>query len=337
MKVRSFAPFELPTGLRERWLSHLETNPAVLSPYFRPEFTEAVGRARADTFIAVINDGEAFLPFHRDALHFGRPVGYLLSDYQGLIAPADYAIDPMQLVRGMKLAAWEFNHLPTTQRSFLPWAEVHWESPQVDIAAWKSDPAKLSAEHRKKRKLAREVGALEFDFDCRSEEVFWQCMNWKSEQHARTKTRDIITLPWVRRLLTDIRAAEDRDFGGILSVLRAGGKIVAAHFGIRSGKVLHYWFPSYDVELSSYSPGMTLLMDILDAAGEHGIGTVDLGRGSSLYKTRVATTAVPLIEGGVAPAPWARTFRHSQRAINGWARNSPLREPLRTILHKVRR
>ena len=335
MKVRSLTPLQLPISLRDQWVAHLETNPDISSPYFRPEFTEAVARARADTYVAVIDDGEAFLPFHREALQFGRPVGFLLSDYQGLIAPIDYELDAMQLVRGMDLAAWEFNHLPASQASFLPWAEARWESPQVDIAVWKRDPPKLSAENRKKRKLAREVGPLEFDFDCSNKEVFWQCMTWKSEQHARTETRDIMQLSWVAPLLTDILASKNREFAGILSVLRSGGRVVAAHFGIRSGGVLHYWFPSYDIELGSYSPGMILLLEMLNAASGHGIHTVDLGRGSSLYKTRVATTAVPLIEGGVAPKAWARTLRRSRRTITDWVRNSPFREPLRAILRKT--
>ncbi|HTX50870.1 MAG TPA: GNAT family N-acetyltransferase, partial [Caulobacteraceae bacterium] len=163
-----------------------------------------------------------------------------------------------------------------------------------------------------------------------------QCMTWKSEQHDRTKTRDILRLAWVAPLLIDILSSKNREFGGVLSVLRAGGRVVAAHFGIRSGSVLHYWLPSYDIELGSYSPGMILLMEMLDAASGHGIDTVDLGRGSSLYKTRVATTAVPLIEGAVAPERWARTLRRSRSAITGWARKSPLRAPLRTILHKFR-
>ena len=68
MKVRCYTPAELPTDLRARWIDLLDGDEELSSPCIsRPEFTEVVGRARADTFVAVVDEGAAFLPFHREA------------------------------------------------------------------------------------------------------------------------------------------------------------------------------------------------------------------------------------------------------------------------------
>ena len=50
------------------------------------------------------------------------------------------------------------------------------------------------------------------------------------------------------RRLFDTRSS---DFGGMLSAVYAGPHLVAAHFGLRAGPVLHWWFPVYDPNFSS--------------------------------------------------------------------------------------
>ena len=156
MKVRCYSPAELPTDLRARWIDLLDGDPELSSPYFRPEFTEVVGRARADTFVAVVDDGAAFLPFHREAYNagVGRPIGAFLSDYQGVISAPGFEFDAAALVRGAGLSAWAFNHVPASQRAFGRWAETRSESAQVEIAKWERGAPQLTEENRKRRKLA---------------------------------------------------------------------------------------------------------------------------------------------------------------------------------------
>ena len=62
-------------------------DPALVSPYFCPEFTQAVGDVREDAFVGIVEDaGEfvGFFPFQRRALGVGKPIAGPLSDYQGL-------------------------------------------------------------------------------------------------------------------------------------------------------------------------------------------------------------------------------------------------------------
>jgi len=60
--------------------------------------------------------------------------------------------------------------------------------------------------------------------------------------------------------------------------------LVASHFGLQCGPLLHYWFPVYDNRFSAYSPGRILYRHILLAAQAHGIECIDRGEGDSPAK-----------------------------------------------------
>src|SRR5207344_2247193 len=96
--------------------------------------------------------------------------------------------------------------------------------------------------------------------------------------------------------LFDTRTAS---FAGTLAVVYAGDEPVAAHFGIRSGTVLSWWLPSYDVRMSRYSPGITLLLRMAEAAAADGLRQIDLGKGHKDYKERLKSWDLPIAEGWV--------------------------------------
>ena len=80
-------------------------------------------------------------------------------------------------------------------------------------------------------------------------------------------------------------------FEGRLSTLWFGERLAAAHFGIRSGAVLHYWFPAYDETFAALSPGLLLLMEMARRSPEGGIATIDLGAGDYRFKSDLANAA----------------------------------------------
>lgn len=338
MKVWCPTPTELTADLRDRWISHLRADSRLSSPFFRPEFTDIVGRARRDTHVAVVDDGVAFLPFHREAFNagVGRPVGAYLSDYHGVICAPDYAFDPMALVRGMGLSAWEFNHLPATQTAFQRWVTLQAESTQVDLSRWEHGSPKLSEENRKRRKLGRDLGALELEFNSKDPAVFRQLLDWKSDQYVRTGMKDATKDAWAMQVLTDILACDDPAFSGVMSVLRAGGRIVAIHFGMRSGGVLHSWIPAYDISISQYSAGIILLMTLLDEAADHGVRTFDFGRGDAFYKSRLSNGAVLLSEGVVNATALAGIMRKARKSASALVQKTPLKAPAVALLNKLR-
>jgi CelD/BcsL family acetyltransferase involved in cellulose biosynthesis len=339
MRVSCIMPADLPRDLRERWEIHQEGDPNLESPCFRPEFTEIMAGARSDAFVAVADDGAGFLPFHREAYNAGvaRPIGANLSDFHGVICPPDYVFDPVKLVRGAGLAGWEFSRLPASQSAFAPFASNRLDSMRVDLALWPERATQLSKENQQRRKLAREIGPLELEWDCKDIEVFRQLMTWKSAQYVRTGMRDITKDAWAMQALTDINQRADPEFAGVLSVLRAGGQIVSINFSMSSRKVLQPWIPAYDPAFAKYRAGTTLWLCLLDEAVNRGFESAHFSTGDAYYKTRIGTSTVPVLAGVVTTNPWTAALRHARKTASSIVQKTPLRAPAAAFLSRVRR
>lgn len=296
---------ELSKDLIAHWARIQEQNPALFSPFFRPEFTQVVARARNDVFVAIIDNGAAFFPFQRNALGQGKPVGGPVSDYHGIIAEPDYRCDAAALMRICRLWQWDFDHVPAPQLMFAPWRLIETESPIVDLNQEQAPGSTaLYADHRRKRRrLAREVGEVEVELQSIDPSMLEFCLKWKSAHYHRIGTPDLFARAWARSLMEMVAQHREPEFAGVLSVMRAGGRPVAAHFGLRSGNVWHYWFPTYDPQFQRYSPGILLLLEMMAGAPKLGIDVLDFGRGDNDYKLRILNRRVPLIEGSVVANP----------------------------------
>ena len=80
----------------DAWSQIQRDNEELASPYFRPEFTQAVASVRGDVEVAVLEDhGEivGFFPYQRGRGGVARPVGGRLSDFQGVVARKGVALD----------------------------------------------------------------------------------------------------------------------------------------------------------------------------------------------------------------------------------------------------
>ena len=111
----------------------------------------------------------------------------------------------------------------------------------------------------------------------------------KRRQYADTGARDYFSDLEHVRLLHRLLETRGSDFGGMLSAIYAGSHLLAAHFGLRAGPVLHWWFPVYDPAFARLSPGWLLLNAVIDAAPDLGVERIDLGRGMDDYKRRAMT------------------------------------------------
>ncbi|HEX8295732.1 MAG TPA: GNAT family N-acetyltransferase [Chthoniobacteraceae bacterium] len=329
---------ELAARHLERWRHLQASEPALASPCFHPHFVQAVAESSGEVFVAVIEDGAGFFPFQRSRWAIGRPVGTPLSDYHGVIAGAEYSGSIRDLVRSCGLSAWDFDHVPAAQVAFDPWAHSRTESPIVDLtraAAVGSAKLRTDAANRR-RKLEREIGSIEFEMQSADVAALEQLFAWKSAQYRETGERDLFSTPWIRTMIEKIRQQNAPEFSGWLSVLRAGGQPVAAHFGMRSRGLLHYWFPAYDSALSTYSPGILLLLAMIDAMPAHALSSIDFGKGDAFYKKRLANSAIPLLEGSVIAAPWLASFRTIRTGTEAWIRRGPLLRPARAAAQWLR-
>src|SRR5690606_1093478 len=96
-----------------------------------------------------------------------------------------------------------------------------------------------------------------------------------------------------------------------------------------SGSVLHSWFPVYSHEYQQYSPGMILLLEMVRTAAEHGIRSIDLGKGMSMYKRRFMSHSIEVAEGCSRIPAFINHARDLRELAERWGRSSALKPVLR--------
>jgi CelD/BcsL family acetyltransferase involved in cellulose biosynthesis len=300
-------------GARRTWDALRDGNPALASPYFSWEFTDAVARARGDVEVAVLADGGravGFLPFQRTSPRTALPVGSPLNDFQGVIGAPSLDFDPVEALAACGVERFEYDHVVADQSPFTPFHDALLRSPRIDLSAglepWRA--ARRAAGHGNfervrtaSRALARRHGALRFELDVRDPRVLDQLLALKSAQYRRTlgEAQDLFANATMATIVRDLFGTRTDRLSGLLSALWAGDTLVAAHFGMRARGLVHWWFPAYDPAFGRFSAGATLLLSLVEAAPAAGITVVDLGKGDEPYKLRFANDATLVGEGVV--------------------------------------
>jgi CelD/BcsL family acetyltransferase involved in cellulose biosynthesis len=330
-----------------RWSQIQRAEPAFASPFFCPQFTGIVAAAREDVYVGVLErDGRAagFFPFQVGRFRAGRPVGWSICDYQGFVAEDGEAWDAKELIEACGLKAWEFDHVIAEQRAFQPFAYTHQSSPLIDVSRGfeaflrgrrEAGVHEIATIWRKMRKLEREHGELRFVPHAADPESLSMLLGWKRQQYLRTGVRDVLVQRWVREVLELAHATQEDDFGGLLSLLYAGDRVVAGHFGLRSSSIWHYWFPVYDPQFGKYSPGLALLLKMAEHAPTLGLAAIDLGKGEARYKSSLASDAVPLIEGRVELPSVAAATGRLRRGTRNLLRRTSLARPARRFVRRT--
>jgi CelD/BcsL family acetyltransferase involved in cellulose biosynthesis len=349
MSIRLIPGKQLTGELCARWDEIQRSNPTLSSPYFRPEFTQTVAAIRSDVEVAVIEgpDGiDAFFPFQRCGWGAAQPVAGRLSDFHGVIAAPGFRIDCRTLLSGCKLSSWRFDHLLTSQQDFQPFMWTMADTTYIDLANTgykgylanrKQHTSEIATTERKLRKLEREVGPLRLEWHSTDKQALETLLRWKSEQYLRTGLRDLFTFEWIRAFFDRLLQQDSPGLKGLFSGLYAGDRLVAAHLGMSSHHVLHWWFPSYDRELSKYSPGLGMILMILQAGADHGITRLDFGKGDEEYKFKFATGIDQVAEGTVNLRLSTHLMHRTWQATRDWVRSSPLHGPTQAPLRWVRR
>jgi CelD/BcsL family acetyltransferase involved in cellulose biosynthesis len=232
------------------WSVIQSSTPELESPFFRPEFTQAISEVTGNVFVGVIHDSSGrpagFFPFQLQRPGFGKSLE--MCDYQGLIAPPALQWDVRALIRKCGLKVWEFDHLCTANPAFERFHLNTIESPIIDVSrGFEAYKASLSPEGRRHlakaatsaRKVEREIGPITLVSDSGDPQLMQAMHRWRAQKYG--------PLPdWAHPALEIIRTTRAPAFAGMLSGLYAGDRLMAVHFGIRSRGVLHWWFPAYD-------------------------------------------------------------------------------------------
>ncbi|MEV3990244.1 GNAT family N-acetyltransferase [Streptomyces sp. NPDC049837] len=337
-------PGELDREQADVWRELRVKSGAPANPFMEPEFTLAVGRVRPRARVAVLQAGGetvGFFPYEEGPLGHGRAIGLGVSDCQGAVLRPGTGIGERELLRGCGLATWDFDNLEAGQALFAAPGDARaaeeFASPVIDVgegyAAYETllraqSPKFLKTTLAKERRLGRRAGDVRFVFDERDPAALRTLMAWKSDQYRRTGRRDRFAQEWISALVRGLHTTRAPGCSGVLSVLYAAGRPVAAHFGLRSRTVLSCWFPAYDPAYATYSPGLILHLRMAEAAAAAGIGMLDLGRGAAEYKDALKTGELRVYEGS--------SVRPGVRAGLHWLRREPARRAHRYVRDRPR-
>ena len=321
---------------RQVWNDFRARNSSLASPYFSLAFTEAMARRRNDTRIAILHRNgtiDGFLPLHLSRTGVARPIGGPLGDHHGLIT-ATPDLDIETALAGTGFGLFTYHGALADQASFArastgP-AEMSWVSDLsggyesfLDDCARKDAKAMRNIRARQ-RKLAEMGDDVVFRIDDRRPDIFRAVIETKREQYRRTNALDVFVAGWARQLIEDLFDAETSELSGMLSTVEINGQLAAAHFGMRSERVLHYWFPVYWPEYSKLGPGLTLYLEIARHLAAQGGDQIHLGSGDYDFKRRLSNAAFGVVSGRLQRPSVAHTIVRTGQAIDELAQALPL-------------
>jgi CelD/BcsL family acetyltransferase involved in cellulose biosynthesis len=340
MNIHAIKADALTPGHIAAWDRIQRAVPALDSPYFRPEFTQAVAAVRNDVEVGIFERGGepvGFFPFQRGRRNVALPVGGRLSDFQGAIVGSDEVWTPEKLLRGCGLRAWHFDHLIAAQSPFQPHHRHIAPSPYLDLSnGWEGYRSNQMRYHResftrairKLRHATSEAGPLRVELQSTDPAVFQAMVKWKIAQYERTRVINVLGFDWTIKLLQRVLAAKDEAFSGMMSALYMGDVLVAVLLSMRSYGVLHGWFSAYRPNFAPLSPGLVFWIELARLLPEKGIRRIDLGKGPERYKRHLMSGAIDVAEGSVDFRPVAGMMRRGWQKTYDWARQSSLRRPL---------
>jgi CelD/BcsL family acetyltransferase involved in cellulose biosynthesis len=312
------------------------------SPYFAPEYVAAVHAGRPVDVLVGTSSGEVCLlmPLHKTG-STARPAGSPGADFQGPLLKPGTRFSPQAMLAAAGVRAFTFDHLLDSYPDFEPWVEERRPSPFMDVSAdlagylsraSKSGKDKMTEARRLTNKAGRDLGPVEFVASSDDPEMLDRVVSLKRSQYSSTGAKDHFADPVQRELLHRLLGSGI----GVLSTVHAGPHLLAAHFGIQSGSVLHWWFPVFDRKFGPLSPGWILLREVVQVASQLGISRIDLGRGEDDYKRRAMTGSSTVCLGAVTAGGLRGVARKASRTAVAAAKASPLAPQLRSIARKFR-
>lgn len=317
---------------RASWERFRQVDEKLRSPFLSFFYAESVSKIVSGVRIAIIereNEPVAFLPFEI----FKKNVGVRLHwcDYQGVIATKGKKIDMVSFISQCGLRSWDFDHLLLDGGGVSGFDHSRSISPVVEMLSGydaylkgrsKDGRSQIKEGERKMRKIERDLGAIEFTTHENSPEILEQLLRWRWSRYPDVRH----SLETVSTALKGMLEIQKPEFRGVLTVLRARGEVLAAHFGLRSYQTWHHWFPAFNPDFEKYSPGIVRDLLMIQSMEYSKVNTLDFGKGDQMYKQNFATGAILLGEGSVDADSVLRTARKAKRAIRGWIKRHPIIE-----------
>jgi CelD/BcsL family acetyltransferase involved in cellulose biosynthesis len=269
----------------------LEANPALTSPYFRPEFARAAGRVCPGAAVAVFSRGGETVGFFPHQRRGGamQPLAAPMNDYHGIIAfpgeaPSLEAAAEVLGAARLNLTAWVG---PTGLGEDRRTVQVELDESGYDgwYAERRTSFGKFFKDkERARRSMEAELGPLRVEHGLRDPALLDWLIDLKRDQYRRTGRHDIFACGWTADLLHALLKEEGEGLGASLAALWAGDRLTAVEYALHAGDQYHFWFPGYEPSLARCSPGILLSLDTMRLASVHGYRTFDFGFEGEHYK-----------------------------------------------------
>ena len=273
------------------WRAMLEANPALTSPYFRPEFARAAGRVCPGAAVAVFSRGGETVGFFPHQRRGGamQPLAAPMNDYHGIIAfpgeaPSLEAAAEVLGAARLNLTAWVG---PTGLGEDRRTVQVELDESGYDgwYAERRTSFGKFFKDkERARRSMEAELGPLRVEHGLRDPALLDWLIDLKRDQYRRTGRHDIFACGWTADLLHALLKEEGEGLGASLAALWAGDRLTAVEYALHAGDQYHFWFPGYEPSLARCSPGILLSLDTMRLASAHGYRTFDFGFEGEHYK-----------------------------------------------------
>jgi CelD/BcsL family acetyltransferase involved in cellulose biosynthesis len=273
------------------WRAMLEANPALASPYFRPEFARVAGRVSPGAGVAVFSRGGETVGFFPHQRRGGamQPLAAPMNDYHGIIAfpgeapSLEKAAEVLGAAR-LNLTAWVG---PTGLGEDRRTVQVELDGSGYE--GWYLERRTtfgkfFKDKERARRSMEAELGPLRVEHGLRDAALLDWLIDLKRDQYRRTGRHDIFACGWTAGLLHALLKEEGEGFGASLAALWAGDRLTAVEYSLHAGDQYHFWFPGYEPSLARCSPGILLSLDTMRLASAHGYRTFDFGFEGEHYK-----------------------------------------------------
>lgn len=338
MRFEVLAPDDLTPVHVETW-RRLQREAGLLSPFLSPDWARALVRSegpdRVRCKVVVVHQDDAPAGYMAVRLRRGvaSPPGAPMCDYQALVARAGLRVDPRALLQALHAGRLDFDALLEGEPNFAPFARGSSLAHVVDlkggVEAWAAGRASGGSDFlkdglKKRRKLEREQGPVRFVAGSASRADFDTLIAWKRARWRSTGQTDLFDAGWPLQVLEDLFQADDGAFGAKLFTLHAGGRLAAAHLALCAEGVVHAWFIAHDDRFARYSPGVLLLLDMIDWAPKAGISEIDLGPGESRFKHSFANRTRATAHGFVGRPSAASLMRAAAYRLRSVAEALPL-------------
>jgi CelD/BcsL family acetyltransferase involved in cellulose biosynthesis len=323
MRVTVVRPGELGPSEASLWARFQKSSPELQNPFFSLTFAQVVDRHRPNARVAVVEDNgdiQAFLPFDLGPQRIGMPIGDPMNNLQGFVSE-DATIDAKQVIRQAGLRGWRYTTAPAEQRAL---AAHHYdgtlvEAPLIDLSDgyesyFASRSKKFTADFGQQwRSLERRVGPASLEWGSTAPEHIRQLIDWKSARYGGT--RELFAEPAARSIMEELSVSSSEECGGVVTVLRAGDRVLAVRSSLTCPGLMSGWFTGHDPEMKKFSPGKLILLATAEEAARRGITRFELGAGQDSYKSRLSNGSYPVAGGAVWVIPGERSVRGLYRRL----------------------